>query len=256
MVERGQENGEDAGAAGLAAAEMPIFYRQPRALEPGRYGGKSLREVTRYEFARATNSVALNAAEFAPAMASYPIVFTARAPLAALAVLGLRDRENLFIEADGSWRADCYIPAYVRRYPFIFMRSPKGDQFILCVDDRSELIIEGESQPFFVDGQPAKVIERALAFCGEYQTGFVVTQDFVAALEKNDLLARTQIQFADAGGAVTTLGGFRVVDEAKLNALPDGVFLDWRRRGWLGLIYRHLASLANWPRLGQLAKRG
>jgi len=247
---------EPGSTPGLAAAEMPVFYRQPRPLEPGRYAGKSLRDVTRFDFARNSNSVALNAVEFTHAMASYPIVFTLRAPLAALAVLGMRDRENLFVEADGKWRADCYVPAYVRRYPFIFTRSPKGDQFILCIDDASDLIVEGDQRPLFVKDAPGDVIGRALAFCGEYQTGFTQTSEFVAALEKNDLLTQSQIQFADGTGGGVTLGGFRVIDEAKFNALPDPVFLDWRRRGWVLLVYCHLLSLANWPRLARVAGRG
>jgi hypothetical protein len=52
-----------------------------------------------------------------------------------------------------------------------------------------------------------------------------------------------------------TLRGFDVVDEAKFNALPDELFLDWRRRGWVHLIYCHLMSMGNWARLVDLAAK-
>ena len=29
----------------------------------------------------------------------------------------------------------------------------------------------------------------------------------------------------------------QVIDEAKFNAMPDEVFLDWRKKGWLALVY-------------------
>ncbi len=37
--------------------------------------------------------------------------------------------------------------------------------------------------------------------------------------------------------------GFLAIDEKKLNAVLDEAFLEWRKRGWLPLIYAHLASL-------------
>jgi hypothetical protein len=236
--------------------ETPVFYRQPRPLEPVRYAGKSLREMTDFNFARASNSVPVNGVEFPPAMRNYPLVFTVSQPLAALAVLGLRDRENLFVEADGSWRADCYVPAYVRRYPFIFTQSPKGDQLILCIDDASDLLVEDASRPLFVNNAPSPVVGRGLAFCGEYQGQYNATQEFVAALEKHEILVHSQVQFALEPGRSVSLGGFRVVDEGKLNALPDPVFMEWRKRGWIPMIYCHLLSLSNWQRLAQLAGSG
>lgn len=253
-MEEPKRNAESNPAAGaIFPSQTPILYQRPRALEPGRYAGKSLLKTTSFAFARGSNSVAINGVEFPAAMRSYPIVFTANEPLTALVVLGLRDKENLFVEADGKWRADCYVPAYVRRYPFIFTQSPSGDQFILCIDDASDLVVDGDVRPLFVNGAPSEVISRGLAFCGEYQGQYNATREFATALQKNELLVNSQLQFAGNPDRNVTLGGFRVIDEARFNALPDAVFLEWRRRGWIPLIYCHLLSLANWSRLSQIA---
>jgi SapC len=100
-------------------ASLPIFYSRPRPLDAVADRGRSLRPVSDFGFARATNSVLLGAAESPRAVRSYPIVFTSREPRVAVAVLGLEGNENLFVGEDGRWREGHYVPAYVRRYPFI-----------------------------------------------------------------------------------------------------------------------------------------
>jgi SapC len=52
-----------------------------------------------------------------------------------------------------------------------------------------------------------------------------------------------------------TLHGFQVIDGAKFNALPDDVFLEWRRRGWLPLVYCHFLSMDRWRDLAEWAAR-
>ena len=102
----------NATAGNGQTATLPIFYSRPRQLDAVADGGRSLRPVADFRFARATNSVLLGAAEFPRAMRSYPIVFTSREPRVAVAVLGLEGNENLFVGEDGRWREGDYIPAY------------------------------------------------------------------------------------------------------------------------------------------------
>src|SRR5579875_3578171 len=148
---------------------MPVFYRRPRPLNATQDAGKSLARAGNFLFARGTNSVALNGPEFPQAMRTYPIVFTTGEPRTAVAVLGLRDNENLFLDSAGSWRPDSYIPAYVRRYPFVFMVQPGNADMVLCIDDDSGLLVEDDTRPLFVDGKPTDVVQHALRFCAEFQ---------------------------------------------------------------------------------------
>jgi len=245
------------GATAEQGVALPVFYRRPRPLNNEIDRGKSLKLAPDFGFARATNSVVLNGGEFPLAMRFYPIVFSQTTPASAVAVLGLVDNENLFVGADGQWLPEVYVPAYVRRYPFVLMEQPGGGDLILCVDEEAGLLVEGSERPLFEAGKPAKLLQDAVSFCREFHTQHLVTTAFVQALASQGLLMRNEARIVLPSGKQLTLRGFDVVDEAKFNALPDDVFLDWRRRGWLHLVYCHLMSMANWGRLVDLAgKRG
>jgi SapC len=246
-----KQSGNGAARPGQAA-ELPIFYRQPRPLDAQRDQRQALKAAPDFGFARGTNSVVLNGPEFPHAARSYPIVFTASEPRAAVAVLGLADNENLFIREDGAWLADTYIPAYVRRYPFILMEQAASNELVLCIDEASGLLSPEGERKLFENGEPAKLVRDALAFCGEFHQHHRATGEFARALAAQGLLAPNEARVVMNTGRQLTLRGFEVIDEAKFNALPDEVFLDWRRRGWLPLVYCHFLSMANWAKLVEL----
>jgi len=244
--------GDGQTATGGPTAGLPIFYSRPRPLDAVADRGRSLRPVADFLYARATNSVLLGAAEFPRAMRSYPIVFTSGEPRVAVAVLGLEGNENLFVSGDGKWREGEYIPAYVRRYPFIFLEQPDKNELILCVDEASGLLTESEDQPLFAGGEATQLVRNALSFCREFHEQTLASAAFVGELARHGLLIPNEARVVLNSGKEMTLRDFQIVDEAKFNALPDEVFLDWRRRGWLPLVYCHLMSMASWPRLVEL----
>ena len=233
----------------VGSARLPLFYREPQALSSERHGGKSLAKQPDYSFSRDTNSVPVTAMECSRAMRDYPIVFTTGDPVVPVAVLGMRGAKNQFVESDGSWRAGAYIPAYVRRYPFILMESPDRLQYTLCVDEASSMLVDGDEQPLFNGDEAAEVANNALQFCSAYQGQHSFTIEFTAALEKYGLLVENRASVALKTGEQLSLSGFRMVDEEKFMALPDDVFLDWRQRGWIPLIYCHLLSMGKWQSL-------
>lgn len=245
-------NGSSHGQGGA----FPVLYRQPRPLSASLDAGRSLKAASDFEFARGTNSVVVNANEFPFAMRSYPIVFSTSEPRAAIAVLGLADNENLFLTEEGGWRADFYIPAYVRRYPFILIEQPGTSNLLLCIDEGAGLLGEEGERRLFRDGAPTEHVQNALKFCSEFHAHNHATREFVRALAIQGLLTPNEARITMNSGRQMTLRGFEVIDEAKFNALPDDIFLDWRRRGWLHLAWCHFMSMANWARLIDLeAKR-
>ena len=187
--------------------------------------------------------------ECSRAMQSYPIVFTTGDPVVPVAVLGLRGARNQFVEKNGSWRSGAYIPAYIRRYPFILMENPGRLQFTLCIDEASTLLVDGDVQPLFDGDTATETTDNALQFCSAYQGQHAFTLEFTAALEKYGLLVENRASVALKSGEQLSLSGFRMVDEEKLTALPDDIFLEWRQRGWIALIYCHLLSIGNWQYL-------
>jgi hypothetical protein len=229
------------------AGALPLFYRDLHPVDARRHAGKSLKGQIGFGFARGTNVVMLNGAEFEAAARHFPIVFLGAPVPAALAVLGLRTGENLFVDKAGNWRAGTYVPAYVRRYPFIFHRSEDGQQFTLCLDEAADALESGAGRALFVDGQPGEAVKHALAFCAAFQRDNDDTRAFVEALAAAGLLVRNKLDVRLPSGEHLSLSGFEVIDRARFDALPDATITAWRRRGWLGFVYAHFFSLTSWP---------
>lgn len=234
--------------AGEGAASGPVLYGQPVPLTPQRHAKLRLSPDRNYAIAAEVNSVPINAIEYRHALKHYPIVFSAGATSMSIALMGLSEGENLFVDAEGAWAPEHYVPAYVRRHPFIFMAGPDRQQYVLCVDEAASCVGK-KGEAFFKKGEPTDVTQRALSFCSSYQTQSEVTREFVAALDANALLVPNRAEINTAGGETLRLGGFRVIDEKRFNDLPNDTFLDWRRRGWLPHIYAHLLSMSNWSSL-------
>lgn len=228
---------------------MPLFYTRPELLVPDRHAGRSLARRLNYGFAKRTNSVPLNGIEFAVAQRNFPIVFSNETSPFPVAVLGLRNEENQFVGAAGDWMAGAYVPAYVRRYPFIFMTGNNDNRYALCIDAASPLVIEGEENPLFKDGQPTDLAKNALNFCGAFQAQYDQTRAFAAALTERNLLDLKNADMKAPDGQAMQFGPFRVVDETKLAALPADIVVDWHKKGWLAWINAHLFSFANWATL-------
>ena len=141
----------------------------------------------------------LVATELPTACRHFPIVFTDGDQPTPVAVLGVRGQENLFVDAQGQWRAGAYIPAYVRRYPFIFMENEDRSQFTLCVDEKAASVVEGRDNPFFDEaGEPTDLARSALEFCRDYQNQHAYTMEFARALAEADLLVENRADITPA----------------------------------------------------------
>src|SRR5690606_7252310 len=239
----------------MTSTPLPLFYKQPQALQPGLHAKLSVVKQPNYAFAASANSVPLVSGEMAAACRHFPIVFTEGQQPAPVAVLGLRGQENVFIDADGQWQANSYIPAYIRRYPFIFLEN--ADQFTLCVDTLAANVVESSENPLFdTEGKPSELTRNALEFCREYQSQYAYTVEFSRALAEAELLVDNRADITLPDGQRLTLSGFKVIDEAKFNALPEQEFLRWRAKGWLTLVYCHLISVGTWNNLLSQVKSG
>jgi len=224
------------------ATQQPVFYNNPEALTAERHGDLRLKPNADFRFAKNANAVPITDVEFASASRFYPIVFSSD-PILPLAIMGLQT-ENLFVDDEGQWAGlDYYIPAYVRRYPFIFIEHPGG--FILGLDRACERIVEADQmgEPFFVDGKPSAFTKDALNFSAQFQDQHRLSRDFGAALAEQGLLIDREAKAVLADGRNFNVHGFKIVDPQKFLALPDALVADWHRKGWLSLVHFHLASL-------------
>lgn len=232
---------------------FPLFYKKPAPLDRQKHAKLSLRRNFGLDFTRGINAVPINAIEMAQIGMFYPIAFSPDDSATPVAVLGLRDNENLFINADGQWYPDAYIPAYIRRYPFIFSEIPGGEQLSLCIDMDPAIVQEGGDQPFFdAKGEPTTLAKSALEFCKSYHAAARHTLEFSKALAASGLLVQREARINVGEKTKISFSGFRIVDEKKFAELPDQTFLEWRQKGWLPFIYAHLFSAAQWNRLTRL----
>lgn len=206
-------------------------------------------------FAAHINSAPLAAVEFGRAATSLPVVFAgATAETAVPAVLlGLRQNENLLVDADGRWDAAAYVPAFLRRYPFVLAEKGDGsDDFTVCLDEAFEGLGTDEGEPLFNDdGEDTPLLANAIAFLGDYQREVERTRAFTERLRGLGLLEQKVVRVQPGDAPEFSLQGFYVVDEQRLHALPADALQSLMASGDLGLIYAHLVSLSNVERLTQ-----
>ncbi len=231
-----------------------LFYERPVPLN--REGHKNLRikPIDSAAFAAKAHSVPLTVAEFGPAARDFPILFGGNSVEEAgpLAMLGLKQSENVFVDADGKWEQGAYIPAFVRRYPFILAEKPEGaegDDFTVFLDEAYPGFGTEEGERLFnEDGSDTDTLKNAVRFLGEFQEHVKRTQAFAKRLRELDLLEERTIQIKD-GDRNMVINGLFVVNEEKLRKLDEKVAGELLADGSMGWIYAHLLSLANIDRL-------
>jgi hypothetical protein len=167
------------------------------------------------------------------------------------AIVGLQ-KENLFVDEQGLWKPGVYVPAFVRRYPFIFAETGDVDQYSLCIDDDPRAVSNDQGRPLFENGQPAPLIGQALDFCRSFQLAARETDAFVKAIKAANLLVERKAETRLAAGASFTLTGFKAIDPARLRKVPARTLAQWNDKNWLAPIFAHLQSMTNWNDLMEL----
>ena len=234
-------------------AGLPLFYKKPEPLEAKKHAKLSLKRNFGFGFTEKVNAVPINLIEMPQVCHYYPIAFSPDGNATPVAILGLRDNENLFLNAKGEWDRGAYIPAYIRRYPFIFSEMPDNEQLTLCVDTVDSIVEDGGDQPFFdEDGKPTDLSKSALEFCKSYHAAAQQTLEFSKALKDSGLLIDREAQINLAGNKRINFSGFKIISEQKLSEMDDKVFLEWREKGWIPFLYAHLFSGAQWNTLTRL----
>lgn len=224
-----------------------LFYEKAIPVSSERHRDWSVKSGREYLFANKTNSVPLTALEFPHASAEYAIVFAGNDDvIMPVVILGAEDEQNLYVDANGSWDAK-YIPAFVRRYPFVFSATDDGANFTLCIDeDFSGCNQEGLGERLFdAEGERTQYLGSVLNFLQEYQAHFKHTQAFCSKLKELDLLEPMQAQFTLPSGKKTSLSGFMVISREKLRDLPGEKLAELSKSGELELMYVHLQSMRN-----------
>ncbi len=228
-----------------------VYYEKPVALDREKHRRLKVRPTGSFAFAAKANSLYLAGVEFNEACKEFAIVFTrvGGGRTVPVAMLGLRSHENLFVDAEGRWDAG-YIPAFVRRYPFVLAELPGRADMAVCVDEAFAGLNSTDGEALFDGaGQDTQFLKNALDFLGRYQAEYRRTEAFCQRLEQAGLLVEMNAKADLTDGRSFTINGLLIVDEQKLLALPDATALALFRSGELHLISMHLLSLSNMQKL-------
>jgi hypothetical protein len=221
-----------------------LFYERVVALSDQVHADLKVRPATSFAYAARINSVPLLVNEFFECAREYPIVFArgGGGPLPA-ALLGLRENENLYVDAAGKWDAR-YVPAFVRRYPFVPGKGAQGE-LLVCIDEASPCFDRSAGEALFAEGKPTPQLEHAIKFLAEFHQATGATEQLGRRLEELGLLRQADSVAQLKDGSQFRLNGLSVVDEAKLRALDRDTVQELFANGSLAAIYAHLMSLGN-----------
>ena len=230
------------------AAPMPLLYNGLDALNSGQHGKLKLKKKYNLPQVGKTHAVPVTVEEFTFVQRHYPIIFSAGDTSVPLALLGLNEGINTYFDADGRpLDNNVYIPAYLRRYPFLLAKlQPTTDELSLCFDPTAGAVAEDGDGPALFDGdQPSEATKNILAFCEQFETAGQRTQAFMDDLQKSGLLMDGEVSIQPEGADQPFLyRGFRMVDEEKLRDLRGDELRKMNQNGMLPALYAHLFSLS------------
>lgn len=241
------------------------MYQKPTVLSSDEHRGVKLAPVSTFEFAAGMNSALLAGREILEAAKDYPVVFARndQGEITVLAVLGLRNGSNLFIDTAGKWEEDCYIPALFRRYPFILAEVPGSEEgkLTVCVDAAYPGFGGSEGTELFdSEGNQTESMQHALKFLTEFQQEHQRTRAMIGLLDSYGLFKDIAASFTLPGGEKFGFGNLLMVDEQAMMKLEDEKLIKLVRTGGLAWIYAHLVSISNFRDLmrreGQKAESG
>jgi len=229
---------------------QPLFYKKVVPLNKEEHKKLSIAPVEDYKHTKDTNSLYIAAVEFLKASKEYPIVFVKSSDqdIYPVVMLGLKNNENLFVGGKGEWLAN-YIPAYVRRYPFILATTTtnSGTNFTVCIDESYPgLNSKNKGEKLFTaDGKESALLKQSVKFLQEYQNHFQLTRIFCNNINKLELLEPMQANAELKGGKKFAMRGFLVVNRKKLKELAPAKLAELVQADHMELIYAHLNSLDN-----------
>ncbi len=226
---------------------LPLFFKDLVPLSSVEHATWKARSIESAPWLNEQHAVPLTVDEFASAQRHYPIIFSAGNAPVPLALMGLNEGVNVFMGEDGRFTEQVYVPAYVRRYPFMLAKlRPDTDELSVCFDPTAGAIGEfEEGDALFQDGEPTEATKQILGFCEQFEQAGQRTQAFMKELVDNDLLMDGEMSVQpDPEKAPFVYRGFQMINEDKLRELRGDQLRKMNQSGLLPLVYAHLFSLS------------
>jgi len=225
---------------------LPLFYKDLLPLNSKEHGTWKSKGLNNAKFMQDQHAIPVTVDEFVSASRFYPIVFSAGDNSVPLVLMGMNEGVNVFIDEEGIFTQNNYVPAYIRRYPFILAKlKPDSEELSLCFDPTAGALGEADEGETLFDGEkPSEATSRILKFCEDFEQAGARTQEFMKQLKEADLLMEGEVAIQQDGtDKPFVYRGFKMVDENKLRDLRGDELRKLNQNGMLPLLHAHLFSL-------------
>ena len=222
------------------------MYKQVTLINSQVHNKASIKQEHTFDYAKKLMSAPITAREFYECCKTYPIVFSKdhQGAWTASVLLGYKEDENLFVDQNGGWENRSYIPASIRRYPFIFI-AHDDQEFFLGVDESSLLWDDQSNRLFDDDNNPTQLTQNILAFMNDFQRDALETTNFIEKLESLGFLEAQTARVMTPDQTVHHIDGFFVVNEDRLRSYVQDAPITSENLSMIQLITAHLISLSN-----------
>ena len=168
--------------------QLPLFYKDLLPLNSRDHADWKVTSFQDAGFLANTHAIPLTVDEFVDAQRDYPIVFTAGDNPLPIALMGLNEGVNTFIDDNGKLEAGVYVPAYIRRYPFGVAAETGGERMMVVVDRSYGGFTSGAGEKLFDGAAPTTFTNNAIDFTKRYEEDRVLTRRAMEALKSLDII--------------------------------------------------------------------
>lgn len=234
------------------SGQMFLFER-PELINKEQHGDLGVTPPEKkFSYCAHVRAVPLTVSEIPAAIKDYPVVFASPDQMIPIAVVGLIDNVNLFVDEDGNWEQHRYIPGYVRRYPFGVASETGGERIAIVIDAAYPGFQKDGDMRLFENGEATDMTKQAIEFCKNYEEDRHRTADFAKKVTELGILKGQSAQFTPTGEtSPRTFAEYFGVDENALKELPAAQLVEARDSGILPILYAMVMSMGNWRNLLQ-----
>lgn len=231
------------------------MFTKVENLDPAKHRDLRFKPAVDFGFAAALASVPISVTEIVEISRYYPIAFSGESPLLPVALLSLEEGRNFYLDGEGKWIVP-YIPAHVRRYPFILGATDQPEKFTVMADMDAPHFSSAEGEPLYDEnGNKSPALQHATNFLSLYQQELAATQKLLEPLTASGIITTQRIDMTGADGQKASFEGIHSIDQKKMLELDDATLAGWVRNGLMGVVYAHGSSLKNLNLLAELQKQ-
>jgi hypothetical protein len=233
-----------------SAPQLPLFYQGLEPLSSETHAAYKMKIQDKAPFLAGQHAIPITVDEFPLVQRHMPIVFSIGDDAIPLALMGLNEGVNVFVDDEGKLTENnLYVPAYVRRYPFMLAKlRPDATELSLCFDPTADAVgafEDDDAQALFAGKEPSELTKNILQFNESFEQAGQRTHNFMKELRELELLMDGEVSIQPEGNAQPFIyRGFQMINEEKLTAMRGDQLRKIVQSGMLPLIYAHLFSLS------------